>query len=201
MTALNEQAVRDKYWHIQPEQVVIDVGCAWGLYTLPALQQGATVYAVDPSNWILDLAKDKLERLTIINKAVAEEEAGYSQEFWETIETTKACYGMIGVYAPLNRDTEFTTLDKIVEEYNINRLDWIKIDVEGAELSVLKGGINALVKFHPSLLIEDHSLVYEFVKEMDSTRKIKELLLSLDYKIEDYHYDKEDPPRGYLICK
>lgn len=200
MTALNEQAVRDKYWHIQSGQVVIDVGCAWGLYTLPALQQGATVYAVDPSNWILDLAKDKLERLTIINKAVAEEEAGYSEELWKALENTMTAHGL-GVYNLLKRDTEFTTLDKIVKEYDINRLDWIKIDVEGAELSVLKGGINALVKFHPSLLIEDHSLVYEFVKEMDSTRKIKELLLSLDYKIEDYHYDKEDPPRGYLICK
>ena len=36
-------------------------------------------------------------------------------------------------------NVEMDTLDKLVKEYSINRIDLLKIDVEGAELEVLKG--------------------------------------------------------------
>jgi len=45
-------------------------------------------------------------------------------------------------------------LDNIVEELKLNRVDFIKFDVEGHELNVLKGSINTLNKFHPVLFVE-----------------------------------------------
>ena len=42
------------------------------------------------------------------------------------------------------RKIEVATLDEVIAEYGIRNLDFIKLDVEGAELDVLQGGIKAL---------------------------------------------------------
>lgn len=46
------------------------------------------------------------------------------------------------------------TLDDYVEEHSLERLDFIKIDVEGFEWNVLKGGRNAINRLRPSILME-----------------------------------------------
>ncbi len=38
----------------------------------------------------------------------------------------------------------FTTLNKFTEEYNIDQIDFLKVDVQGAEYKVLKGAENLL---------------------------------------------------------
>jgi FkbM family methyltransferase len=48
------------------------------------------------------------------------------------------------------------TLENILNECNIPIVNLIKIDVEGAELEVLKGSLNLLEKHKPVLLIEVH---------------------------------------------
>ena len=50
------------------------------------------------------------------------------------------------------------TLDNIVNEYKIKGINLIKIDVEGAEFPVLKGGCNTLTIDKPILLVEIHPL-------------------------------------------
>lgn len=45
-------------------------------------------------------------------------------------------------------------LDDLVTEKNIPTIDLIKIDVEGHEEAVLKGGQNSIQKFRPSIIIE-----------------------------------------------
>lgn len=53
--------------------------------------------------------------------------------------------------------------------------DFIKIDIEGAEFLAIDGGKELLVKHHPVLLIEIHSIFNMF--------KVQEALIKLNYKI------------------
>jgi FkbM family methyltransferase len=46
------------------------------------------------------------------------------------------------------------TLDEMAAEWRLDRLDVIKIDVEGSELDVLNGGSRIIERFRPVLLIE-----------------------------------------------
>jgi hypothetical protein len=46
------------------------------------------------------------------------------------------------------------SLDAIVSSSGISRVDVLKIDVEGAELLVLKGAQETLARFRPYLLVE-----------------------------------------------
>jgi FkbM family methyltransferase len=47
--------------------------------------------------------------------------------------------------------------DECVSKLKVQRIDLVKIDVEGAELDVLRGMEQSLEKYHPLLLIELHT--------------------------------------------
>ena len=60
-------------------------------------------------------------------------------------------------YSSTNSDKELilmTSLDKIVKEYDTSSIDLIKIDVEGYEYNVLKGGLNIIKKYRPIIYLE-----------------------------------------------
>ncbi len=49
------------------------------------------------------------------------------------------------------------TLDDLIESLELNHVELVKIDVEGAEDKVLEGAVNLLESFRPILLIEVHT--------------------------------------------
>jgi FkbM family methyltransferase len=52
------------------------------------------------------------------------------------------------------RDVRATTLDALVAERDIDRLDFVKCDIEGAELRMLSGGAATIERHRPALLLE-----------------------------------------------
>ena len=46
------------------------------------------------------------------------------------------------------------TLDDLLKWENINRLDYLKIDTEGAEEEILVGARNSIMKFRPIIQVE-----------------------------------------------
>ena len=80
-------------------------------------------------------------------------------------------------------EVEANTLDNILQQNQINPVDvnWIKIDVEGAEYEVLKGAINVLSKSNDiALLIEIHNLS----NDTNYYQPIMDLLKPYNFKIE-----------------
>jgi hypothetical protein len=66
------------------------------------------------------------------------------------------------------------TLDSIIEKLHIDNVRLIKIDVEGAEIEVIKGAIKTIVKHRPTIIVElCFSNIAEFVK----------LMFKLNYRI------------------
>lgn len=65
-----------------------------------------------------------------------------------------------------------TTLNKILEKENISNIDYLSIDVEGLELSVLRG--LDLNKFTPSLIITEYH-------DSEEKKLIKEYLMNYGY--------------------
>jgi FkbM family methyltransferase len=72
-------------------------------------------------------------------------------------------------------------LDHFVEEHKLNKVDFIKIDVEGFEVNVVKGGLMTIKKFRPVLFVEvDES---NLKRQGSSAMELESLILSCGYKI------------------
>ncbi|MGC4022148.1 MAG: FkbM family methyltransferase [Cyclobacteriaceae bacterium] len=78
-------------------------------------------------------------------------------------------------------EVEIKKLDNFLDDQKIDRVDLIKIDVEGFELKVLKGASEILKKCKPILFIEldDNNLR----DQGDSAKELVESLLSMGYQI------------------
>jgi FkbM family methyltransferase len=75
-------------------------------------------------------------------------------------------------FVQTNYEVPIDTLDKIIQENNLEKIDLIKVDVEGAEFDVLNGAISTLRKDKPILLIEVHhgcvwkpETLYQFLRD------------------------------------
>ena len=58
---------------------------------------------------------------------------------------------------------ESITIDDFVAKNSINKIDFIKMDIEGSELPSLKGAINVLKKYKPKLAISIYHSLDDFV--------------------------------------
>jgi hypothetical protein len=77
---------------------------------------------------------------------------------------------MIQVGATTEKMT-ITTLDKFVEENKIDKIDFIKADIEGAERDMLRSASNVLKTFAPKLAIctyhlpDDPQVLEQIIRE------------------------------------
>ena len=137
--------------------VFVDVGAHVGKYALKVadLMKKGLVVAIEPNpeNYKALLKGIKLNNL---KNVIALNIAAFDKNCW-----IKLFIGEMSGHHTLKRDLNMgyievkaKALDNVLKELALNRVDWIKIDVEGAEVEVLKGLENSLKKYHPKLIIE-----------------------------------------------
>ena len=200
---IEEAELRAEYWHPQAGDVILDVGCGAGSWTIVALAAGASVVAVDPypeyTSQIITLCEDNdvdSSGLKIVNEVLGAE-GGYSRALRDGLSESRHPH----LHARPHHT--FTTMDELVTRLGLERLDKVKIDVEGAELEVLQGGLATLERFHPVMVIEDHTRVYQFAEDLQLRPQMLELLAGLGYTVTLVPYDPgpRGVPRDYLICE
>ncbi|MBL4653189.1 MAG: FkbM family methyltransferase [Flavobacteriales bacterium] len=77
----------------------------------------------------------------------------------------------------LDESVKSITIDMLIQQEKLDSLDFIKMDIEGAELEALKGAKNSIIKYKPKLAI---SLYHNPVDFLEIPAFIKEL--NLGYK-------------------
>jgi FkbM family methyltransferase len=193
----DEVSIREAHWLVEPGDSVIDVGAGYGSYTLPALAYGARVAAIDSDQAALDVltataALNGFAELTTLRMAVFDGHNGLPLALKRQHRRSP--------HSP-PRGVHWATLDGLATTGVFGKVvDWIKVDVEGAELGVLQGGTGLLKAHHPTLIVEDHSRVYEWVRRERIATRIADLLHGLGYRIEWVPYIVGGTaPRDYLI--
>ena len=66
-----------------------------------------------------------------------------------------------------------TTLDAYVREKNLPRVDFIKMDVEGAELDILKGAKTSIARYKPILALSAYHKLDDFWTLMNFVKSIR----------------------------
>jgi len=140
---------------IEKDDVVVDVGAHVGAFTLMSARRARLVVAVEPypPNVKLLLANMRINRLENVI-AVDAALGSYDGEAELYIATKTALHTISanrkrldGAISPIydrRLKVKLRTLDSVVEELGIKKVSFIKVDVEGAELDVLKGMSNTL---------------------------------------------------------
>ena len=153
------------------EGIVVDVGAHYGRYTLIAAKRigpKGKVIAIeaDPKNFDMlnkNIKLNKLEHVITLNFAATSNKSKVKLSIPEKKSGHTIYSSIIPNRAPTEKFIEVNanTLDNLLHEngISIEEVNWIKIDVEGAELEVLKGATNVLSKNKDiSLLIEIHNI-------------------------------------------
>jgi len=86
----------------------------------------------------------------------------------------------------LNNKASYDEIDvevKKLDSFSFNRINFIKIDVEGFELEVLHGAINSIQKFKPSIYFECffNDNIFELLEKKKS---ISNFFKQLDYRLD-----------------
>jgi FkbM family methyltransferase len=190
--------------------VVVDIGAHIGRYTIISSKrvgQNGKVIAIEahPGNFEMLNRNIKLNNLTNV---IPLNYAAYSKQtkldlYWYMENSTGHNSIMLN-YKSTNYKGNFVqvntnTLDDLLlqQQNGINEVNWIKIDVEGAELEVLKGAVNTLSKSKDiSLLIEIHTLQ----DGTNSYNQIIQFLKVYNFKIE-FEKPYEDEEKHIIVRK
>lgn len=132
--------------------VVLDCGADIGLFTREALREGASlVVAIEPSASKIRYLRRNFEHEIAQRRVIV-----CPKGVWNKTESHDF-YGMSLVMGndqaiPSER-VNLVTIDDLMEDLRFSRVDFIKMDIEGAEKQALMGAARTLAKFRPRLAI------------------------------------------------
>jgi FkbM family methyltransferase len=156
--------------------VSLDVGANLGLFTYFLARYSRHVHAFEPNPLAFDILRSVADRnVTVYREALTDRTGevellvphtrkGWSSNGASLARTPPGAYGRVRVAA------------RRIDDLDLPDLGFIKIDVEGHELSVLRGAIQTLRHTRPNLFIEN-----ETVHVGDGVAALFELLSDLDY--------------------
>ena len=176
LRVINPQFEHHMHKHLKLKcgDVFMDVGAHIGKYSIPiakTIRNRGRVIAIEPNptnfkTLVWNIKENGLNNVIPLNIAawnkncklklfVADTTASY------TVKKDRG-YGFITVKARI--------LDDVLKELNVNRVDWVKIDVERAEYEVLKGLNDTIKKHRPKIIVEiskgNEEKIINFMREL-----------------------------------
>jgi FkbM family methyltransferase len=136
--------IYQRHYKVRPGDIVVDVGAHIGIFTVRAAKAvgaGGMVIAIEPETNNLRLLErniqlNQLRNIIVVPKGV------WSKKGKVQLITNKSSGAhsiVIHQGATGSREIEVDTLDDILKELHVNRIDFIKMDIEGAELNAYDG--------------------------------------------------------------
>lgn len=154
-----------RYFRIEPGEVVLDVGACRGDFTIPAARKvgkGGRVVAVEPEPRNLLFLRKASRRLGNV-RILAKCAWGRAGRVRLNLSGSPGEHSVVRLgHQPRGSiEVEADTLDHMLEELGIKRVDFMKVDVEGAELEVLEGA-REILKRTRKVVVECHRLGKHF---------------------------------------
>lgn len=137
--------------------VVLDCGANVGTFARFALDAGArTVVAIEPAPDNLECLRRNFEKEIAEKRLII-----YPKGVWDKEDTLELLVDHDNQAADsfvIHREgakavarVPLTTIDNLVSELSLDRVDFIKMDIEGAEVKALQGARSTLQRFHPRM--------------------------------------------------
>lgn len=149
-TIIHEHAIKElpEVKTLRKEDVVFDVGAFIGDTALIFAKYSENVFAFEPQVDAFVCASWNVRRCkgaAVINAAVGN---------GELASASPDCFEPNGNLATRGINLGGECRAARIDDMNLDRLDFLKLDCEGFEPSVIRGGLNAIAKFRPVILCE-----------------------------------------------
>lgn len=196
---LVHQVIIDDQYHVKnlvtADATVIDGGANMGIFAVFVAHEkpNTTVYAFEPAtDTFASLAKNVASYPNVHAFPQGLAEIKTEREFQAYEHSTVSNHFISEGFAQTGTTTKaaLTSIDDFVTEHNVPRIDFIKMDTEGYEANILKGSVESIKKWKPSIVMS----AYHRPEDKDELPKI---LLGIypNYKCELRTDNEED-----LVC-
>jgi FkbM family methyltransferase len=142
---------------IQPDSVFYDVGANVGFYSLlGAVLVGATgrVFAFEPLPRNLAYLRRHLALNRAVNVDVLELAVGEQDGVGSFTDEATGCMGHLSEEGAIS--VPVARLDSLVDSGRLLPPNYIKMDIEGAELSALRGARSCIRQYRPLIFLATH---------------------------------------------
>lgn len=156
---------------LDSNMIFLDVGANQGEYTLYAakifVEGKGQVIAFEPVPEMYQILDENINlnafcnQVSVCKFGLSDKKGAVS--IYDAVSPSVLHYahheGLNTMYPSSTRNNKICTidverLDDIIEDFLLNRIDVIKIDVEGSELPILRGALKTIEKYKPKLIIE-----------------------------------------------
>ena len=142
---------------VQPGEIVLDCGAHVGTFTHFALERGAAkVVAVEPDPVNLECLRRNFRKEIAAGKVIVAPVGVWSSEGTFKLSLGRGNFGMNSLVIDRGGesiDVRTTTIDKLLTELGVGRVDFIKMDIEGAEPDAIRGGRETIARNGPILTV------------------------------------------------
>ena len=144
---------------VKPGAVVLDCGANIGVFTRLSLERGAgKVIAIEPAPENLECLRRNFAKEIADGRVVV-----YPKGVWDkddvltlNVDPHNSAADSFLIHREGGHEgnkVPLTTIDKLVGELGLDRVDFVKMDIEGAEVRALMGGQATIAKYHPLMAL------------------------------------------------
>jgi FkbM family methyltransferase len=174
-----------------PRATFIDCGANIGAYSMCAASivgPHGKVVAVEPSEVSFRRLRANVDlngftQVVTVKKAISDAE-GIARLYHA--DGGPVSFSLVRDADEESEEVETTTIDDLVDELRLERVDAIKLDIEGAEILALRGGGETITKFKPTIIFE---LSSPGARRLASAQSVPSLLAGHGYGLYRFRSD------------
>lgn len=162
---------------VDPRRASVDVGANLGLFTYFLARYSPTVYAFEPNPIPFSVLRRVKDANVVLNQMALTDR---SSEVELVVRKSRKGWTSNGAalnLPPVGRHALVRVPGRRLDDLDLGPIGFIKIDVEGHELQVLRGAERTLTRDRPNLFVEN-----EYIQPGGDAAGVFALLRDLDYQ-------------------
>jgi FkbM family methyltransferase len=184
---------------INEGDIVFDFGACWGGFSIRAAKafNCGHIYSVEADPVCCEVIKRNIARYGASDKSTLIPRAIFSHNQGIKLVTDYRCSFFVESIFPAREKADGTvisipsiTIDEIVKNEKVDRVDFFKFDIEGSEYDALLGGKETIMKYKPKMAVS----VYHRPQDQEIITKLLKQYRS------DYNFRIVDGPCPIMHC-